>query len=153
MFKTTLESLLDCKEINPEYWLEGLMLKLKFQYFGHLIERADLLDKILMLQKIEGKRRRGGRWDHRIASPTQQTWVWANSKREWRTEESGVLQSMGSQRVRNDLATEQHNYVTFVLLSDSIFLQLRTWSETAAKNMVLQYFRFGIFPFYLFHHL
>ena len=48
-------------EISPEYSLGRLMLKLKFQYFGHLIERADLLDKILMLQKIEGKRRRGGR--------------------------------------------------------------------------------------------
>ena len=47
-----------------------------------------------------------------------------------------MLQSMGSQRVRNDLATEQHNYVTFVSLSDSISPQLITWSETAAKNMV-----------------
>jgi len=49
------------KEISPDSSLEGLMLKLKFQYFGHLIERADSLEKILMLQKIEGKRRRGGR--------------------------------------------------------------------------------------------
>ena len=47
------------KEINPEYSLEGLMLKLKLQYFGHLIQRADSLEKILMLGKIEGKRRRG----------------------------------------------------------------------------------------------
>ena len=47
------------KEIDPEYSLEGLMLKLKFQYFGHLIQRADSLEKILMLGKIEGKRRRG----------------------------------------------------------------------------------------------
>ena len=45
------------KEINPEYLLEGLMLKLKFQYFGHLIQRADSLEKTLMLRKIEGKRR------------------------------------------------------------------------------------------------
>ena len=58
MFKKTLESLLDCKEINPEYWLEGLMLKLKFQYFGHLMWRADSLEKTLMLGKTEG--RRGG---------------------------------------------------------------------------------------------
>ena len=49
------------KEINPEYSLEGLMLKLKLQYFGHLMRRVDLLEKILMLGKIEGKRRRGGR--------------------------------------------------------------------------------------------
>ena len=47
------------KEINPEYSLEGLMLKLKFQYFGHLMPRADLLEKSLMLGKIEGGRRRG----------------------------------------------------------------------------------------------
>ena len=47
------------KEINPEYSLEGLMLKLKLQYFGHLIRRANSLEKTLMLGKIEGKRRRG----------------------------------------------------------------------------------------------
>ena len=47
------------KEINPEYSLKGLVLKLKLQYFGHLIQRADTLEKTLMLRKIEGKRRRG----------------------------------------------------------------------------------------------
>ena len=47
------------KEINPEYSLEGLMLKLKLQYFGHLMRRTDSLEKILMLVKIEGRRRRG----------------------------------------------------------------------------------------------
>ena len=47
------------KEINPEYSLEGLMLKLKFQYFGHLIQRANSLEKTLMLGKTEGRRRRG----------------------------------------------------------------------------------------------
>ena len=46
------------KEINPEYLLEGLMLRLKLQYFGHLMQRTDLLEEILMLGKIEGKRRR-----------------------------------------------------------------------------------------------
>ena len=47
------------KEINPEYSLKGLMLKLKLQYFGHLVQRADSLEKTLMLGKIEGRRRRG----------------------------------------------------------------------------------------------
>ena len=47
------------REINPEYSLEGLMLKLKLQYFGHLMRRADTLEKTLMLGKIEGRRRRG----------------------------------------------------------------------------------------------
>ena len=50
---------MDCYEINPEYSLEGLMLKLKLQYFGHLMERANSLEKTLMLGKIEGRRRRG----------------------------------------------------------------------------------------------
>ena len=67
MLVRPLESPLDCKEIyqsslkeiNPEYSLEGLTLKLKLQYFGHLIQRADSLEKTLMLEKIEGKRRRG----------------------------------------------------------------------------------------------
>ena len=63
----TLESPLDCKrlnqsilkEISPEYSLEGLMLKLKLQYFGHLMGRTDSLEKTLMLGKIDGRRRRG----------------------------------------------------------------------------------------------
>ena len=56
------------KEISPEYSLEGLMLKLKLQYFGHLMQRTDSLEKIQMLGKIEGKRRRGQRmrWLHGI---------------------------------------------------------------------------------------
>ena len=58
----TLESPLDCKEIkpvNPDYSLEGLMLKLKLQYFGHLMQTADSFEKTLMLAKTEGRRRRG----------------------------------------------------------------------------------------------
>ena len=67
VLEKTLESPLDCKEIqqsilkeiSPEYSLEGLMLKLKLQYFGHLMRRADLFEKTLMLGKSEGRRRRG----------------------------------------------------------------------------------------------
>ena len=55
----TLESPLDCKEISPGISLEGLMLKLKLQYFGHLMRRVDLLEKTLMLGGIGGRRRRG----------------------------------------------------------------------------------------------
>ena len=54
------------KEINPEYSLEELMLKLKFQYFGHLMRRADSLEKTLMLGKIEGRRRRGQQRTRRL---------------------------------------------------------------------------------------
>ena len=89
------------KEINTEYSLEGLMLKL--QYFGHLIKRADSLEKTPMSGKTEDRRRRGWyRWDGWMASSTRRTWVWANSGRWWRTGKSGVLQSMGSQRFLND---------------------------------------------------
>ena len=67
MLEKTLESPLDCrrsnqsilKEINPKYSLEGLMLKLKLQYSGHLMRRADSFEKTLMLGKIEGRRKRG----------------------------------------------------------------------------------------------
>ena len=92
------------KEINPEYSLEGLMLKLKLQYFGHLMRRANSLEKTLML----GRLRAGGKGDDRawggwMASPTQWMWVWANSRRWWRTGKPGVLQSMGSQRLTEGL--------------------------------------------------
>ena len=67
VLEKTLESLLDCKEIqpvnireiSPEYSLEGLMLKLKLQYFGHLMQRTDSFEKTLILGKIEGRWRRG----------------------------------------------------------------------------------------------
>ena len=95
------------KEISPEYSLEGLMLKLKLQYFGHLMRRTDSFEKTLMLGKIEGGRRKGDRgWDGWMATPTQWTWVWINSRSWWWTGKPGVLQSMGSQRVRHDWATE-----------------------------------------------
>ena len=95
------------KQISPEYSLEGLMLKLKLQYFGHLRQRTDSLEKTLMLGKIEGGRRRGHRvWDGWMASPTQWRWVWADSGSWWRTGRPGVLWSMGSRRVRHNWATE-----------------------------------------------
>ena len=72
------------KEISPRCSLEGLMLKLKLQYFGHLMQRVDLLEKTLMLGGIRGRRRRDDRgWDCWMASPTQWTWVWVNSGSWW----------------------------------------------------------------------
>ena len=59
MLEKTLESPLDCKEISPRCSLEGMMLKLKLQYFGHLMRRVDSLEKTLMLEGIGGRRRRG----------------------------------------------------------------------------------------------
>ena len=87
------------KKISPEYSLEGPMLKLKLQYFGHVMGRADPLEKTLMLGEMEGGRRRGNRgWVGWLASPTQRTWVWVNSGRWWRTGKPSVPQSLGSQR-------------------------------------------------------
>ena len=69
------------KEINPEYSLEGLMLKLKLQYFGHLMQRADSSEKTLMLGKIEGRRRRGRqmRWLDDITNSMDMSWVSSGS--------------------------------------------------------------------------
>ena len=89
------------KEINPEYSMEGLMLKLKLQYFGHLIWRAGSLEKILMPGKIEDRRRTGDRgWDGWVTSPMQETWTWTNFRRG--TGRPGVLQSMELQRLGHD---------------------------------------------------
>ena len=75
----------------PEYSLEGLMLKLKLQYFGHLMWRADSLEKTLMLGKTEGRGEGDDRgWDGWMAPPTRWTWVWASSGSWWWTGTSGV---------------------------------------------------------------
>ena len=72
------------KEINLDYSLEGLMLKMKLQYFGHLMRRTDSLERTLMLGKIEDRSRRGRwGWDGWMASLAQWTWVWANSRSWW----------------------------------------------------------------------
>ena len=100
------------KEISPEYSLEGL--KLKLQYFCHLMRRTDSFEKTLEKDwrerfwqrlKAEGEGDDRG-WDGWMASPTQWTWVWVNSENWWLTGKPGVLQSMGLQRVRHNWATE-----------------------------------------------
>ena len=86
------------------------LLKLKLQYFSHLMWRATSLEKALMLGKIEGKRRSGQqrmRWLDGITASKDK--IWANSGRQWRTGKPGMLQSMGLQRVRCDLATDNNN--------------------------------------------
>ena len=93
------------KEINPEYSLEGLMLKLKLQYFGHLMPRVNSLAKILMLAKMEGMRRRGeqGMSSREMREST-------NSMAKSLSQLGEIVkdrEAMGLQRVRHDLANEQ----------------------------------------------
>ena len=91
------------KKISPEYSLKGLMLKL--QFFGHLILRTDSFEKTLMLERLKvGKERDDRGWDGWMSSPTQCTWVWVNSESWWWTGRPGLLQSMGSQRVKRGLS-------------------------------------------------
>ena len=96
------------KEISPECSLEGLMLKLKLQYFDHPVQRAELthLKRPWCWERL----RAGGEGDHRgdgwMASPTQWTWVWVDSRSSWWIGRPGMLWFMGSQGVGHDWATE-----------------------------------------------
>ena len=113
VLEKTRESPLDCKEIQPVHSegdsgisLEGMMLKLKLQYFGHLMWRVDSLEKTVMLGGIGGRRRRGRqrmRWLDGIAD--WWTWVSVNSGSWWWTGRPGVLWFLGSWRVGHDWAS------------------------------------------------
>ena len=87
------------KEISPEYSLEGLMLKLKLQYFGLLIQRANSLEKTLILGKIEGRRRRGHQRMRRLDGITDSMDVNFSKLQEMVIGKPDMLQSMGWQRV------------------------------------------------------
>ena len=98
------------KEISPGCSLEGTMLKLKLQYFGHLMRRVDSLEKTLMLVEGLGAGGEGDDrgWDGWMASLTRWTRVWVNSGSWWWTGRPGVLWFMGSQRVGYDWGTEMN---------------------------------------------
>ena len=110
------------KEINPEYSLEGLILKLKFWYFSHLCEELTHLKRPWCWQRV----RVGGEgddrgWDGWMALSTQWMWVWASSERWWRTGKPDMLQSMGFQRAGYNWAIEQQikalNTIIFLMKS------------------------------------
>ena len=95
------------KEISPGYSLEGLMLKLKLQYFGHLMWRTDSLERPWCWERSKaGWEGQDRGWDGWMALPAWWTWVWASSRSWWWTGKPGELQSMGIQRVGNDWVTE-----------------------------------------------
>ena len=122
VLEKTLESHLDCKEIQPvppkeirpKYSLEGLMLKLKLQYFGHLMWRTDSLQRPWCWERLRAGGERDNRgWDGWIASPTQWTWVWVNSRSWWWTEKPcccspWVTESDMTERLNR---TEHINYI------------------------------------------
>ena len=109
------------------------MLKVKLQYFGHLMQRADSFEKTLMLGKTGGRRRgQRMRW---LDGITQWTWVWVNSRSWWRTGRPGVLQSMGSQRVRHDWA---RNWTELNLVTAEIIIALRMPIRRRSLDLGLQ---------------
>ena len=122
------------KEISLEYSLEGLMLKLKLQYFGHLMWRTDSLEKTLILGKIEGRREGDDRgWDDWMASPTQGTWVWVNSGSWCWTGRPDMLQSMGSQRANT---TERLNWTYLCYCIFAFFCNLISVSSHRSETPV-----------------
>ena len=130
VLEKTLESPLDCKEIQPVHpkeispgcSLEEMMLKLKRQYFGHLMWRVDSLEKTLMLGKIGAGGEEGDRgWNGWMASLTWWTWIWVNSGSWWWTGRRGVLQSWGC---KESDKTERLNWTELNRDGRALFPQL-----------------------------
>ena len=146
VLENTLETPLNSKEIKPVntkrnqpfrniYWKDWLMLKLKLKYFGHLMWKSWLIGKDWKTTSCWERLRTGGErgdreWDSWMASPTRWTWVWAKSRRQWRTGKPGVLQSMESQRVRHDLANEQQWFWTIYIWGKRVItLSSQSWGD------------------------
>ena len=125
------------KEINPEYSLEGLMLKLKLQYFGHLVSRANLLEKTLMLGKIEGRKRRGEqrmRWLDGITDPVDMSlsnlWeivkgreAWSAACSPWGYKESDVTEWLDNNNNMGKEHVEESIYLLGWPKSSSFFIR------------------------------
>ena len=135
-------------KISPGCSLEGMMLQLKLQNFGHLMRRVDSLEKTLMLGGLET----GGEGDHRgwdgwMASRTQWTWVRVNSRSWWGTGRPGVLQFMGSQRVRHDWVTELKEQLIFntcmLIYTHIISKYVQMPTQTFGIMILSQWYYFG----------
>ena len=121
VLEKTLESPLECKEIQPIHpkgnqSLEGLILKLILQYFGHLMWRSDSSERPWCWERLKAGEGGGRGWNGWMASLTQWTWVWVNYRIRWWTGRPGVLQSMGSQRVRHGWVTELNSVIAMTSL-------------------------------------
>ena len=126
-----VESIL--KEISPGISMEGMKLKLKLQYFGHLVRRVDSLERLWCWEGLGA----GGEgddkgWDGWMASPTQWMWVWVNSRSWWWTGRPGMLRFMGSQRVRHDWAAEL-NWILLLSNLVAFYFFCFLWLEILAQ--------------------
>ena len=146
MLEKTLESPLDSKEIKPvnpkANWswicIRRTDTEAEAPIFGHLMCRADLLQRPWCWERLKAGGEGGNRrWDGWMASLTQWTWVWASSQWWWRTGKSGILQSMGSQRVGHDWKTEQQQALG-ILISIHVFYY--------------NYLLICLFPWYFIHN-
>jgi len=107
------------KEINPEYSLEGLMLKLKFLYFSHLMWRADSLVKTLCWERLRAGRDEGGKgWHGCMVSLAQWTWFWASSGIQWRTGKPG-MQNHGIAKMTQWLNSNNPSHIKVLTPSTS----------------------------------
>ena len=134
------------KEISPEYSLEGLMLNLNSSTLATLCEELTYLKKPWCWERLKAEVEGDDRgWDGWVASPTRWTWVWASSRSWWWTGKPGVLQSMGSQRVRHNWATELNwkpfHACAFNLDSESIsiFFSLSACHVTSLLDAFLSF--------------
>ena len=135
------------KEISPEYSLDGLMLKLMLQYFGHLMWRTDSSQHQISLWCWErlkaGAEGEDRGWDGWMASSTHWTWVWARSGSWWWTMKPGMLQSIGLQRLRHDWVTElnwiddKYTYPKFSFSFSKTLKWFYPWFESQLCSFVV----------------
>ena len=129
------------KEISPEYTLEGLMLKMKLQYLGHLMRRADSLEKTLMLGKIEGRRRRG--WQRMrcldgipdsMDMSLSKLWEMVRDRETWRVALHGVTKSQTWLRDWTTTTTHHRHHRSHTWICSNVFPLLASWPEKSVNS-------------------